>query len=96
MNPDSAVVRLSEEEIGGYLEFACHLAQLAGEAILPHFRAVIEVENKAGPDRYDPVTIADRAAEDAIRSEIKRVYPDHAIYGEELGRTAGHSSPTAL
>src|SRR5215471_18809150 len=36
MNPDSAVVRLSEEEIGGYLEFACHLAQLAGEAILPH------------------------------------------------------------
>jgi len=91
MNPD---VGLAPEQISSYLEFACRLGELAGEVILPHFRAPLEVDNKAAPGGYDPVTVADRAAEEAIRSEIVRVYPEHAIYGEEHGRTPGSAGLT--
>src|SRR6185436_9644012 len=60
------------------------MADAAGAAIRPHFRNRVAVEDK--PDR-SPVTIADRAAEAAIRSLIERAWPDHGIYGEELGQT---------
>jgi len=94
MDSESVAARLSEEEIGSYLEFALCLGELAGDAILPHFRSALDIENKARTGQYDPVTIADRAAEDAIRNEIRRVYPDHAIYGEERGRAPGTSGLT--
>ncbi len=77
-----------QSAIDEYLAFACRLAEIAGAAIMPHFRAQIEVENKAARG-YDPVTIADKSAEDAIRREIARAYPDHGIVGEEQGAAAG-------
>ena len=80
---------LDDREIETYVAFACHLAELAGRTILPHFRTRIDVDNKAGDGGYDPVTVADRAAEQAIRDEIARVYPGHGIAGEEHGSTAG-------
>lgn len=70
--------------------FAEHLAGLAGQAILPHFRAALDVENKAG-EVFDPVTVADRAAERAMREAIAARYPDHGIIGEEEGATPGSS-----
>jgi len=82
--------KLTDREIAEYVAFACHLGEVAGRVILPHFRAAIDVENKgAGSGFFDPVTIADRAAERAIRDEIARVYPGHGIYGEEHGATRG-------
>jgi len=77
-----------------YLEFAVRVAAAAGEAILPHFRAAIAVEDKGGARGYDPVTEADRAAEELIRAEILRAYPDHGVLGEEHGRDAGTSRYT--
>ncbi|MFZ5608468.1 MAG: inositol monophosphatase family protein [Pseudomonadota bacterium] len=71
--------------------FAAALARRAGAAILPFFRSVLEVENKAPPGGYDPVTEADRAAEQAIIEEIRRHYPDDAIEGEEYGHQPGTS-----
>jgi len=94
MDPHSSLRRLTDPEIRGYLEFACRLGELAGEAILPHFRAALEVGNKAAAGAYDPVTIADRAAEEVISREISRVYPEHAIHGEEYGRSPGASPLT--
>ncbi len=88
------LARLTDDKIREYLEFACHLGKLAGEAILPHFRSALTVENKSASGGYDPVTIADRAAEEAITREIARVYPEHAIYGEEHGRSPGVSPLT--
>jgi myo-inositol-1(or 4)-monophosphatase len=38
---------------------------------------------------YDPVTVADHAAESVIRDAIKAAYPTHGIHGEEHGREAG-------
>jgi histidinol phosphatase-like enzyme (inositol monophosphatase family) len=93
MDPQRNLTALPEPEIRGYLEFACRLGELAGKAILPHFRAALDVGNKAASG-YDPVTIADRAAEEAISSEISRVYPEHSIYGEEYGRSPGASPLT--
>ena len=74
-----------------YLEFARHVAEAAGQVILPHFREVIAVEDKGGAREYDPVTEADRAAEAVIRAEIARAYPTHGIFGEEHGRVQGTS-----
>jgi myo-inositol-1(or 4)-monophosphatase len=94
MNSDGAVIGLTDDELRAYLAFASHLGETGGRAILPHFRAQLDARNKAGPGGFDPVTIADLAAETAIRAEINRAYPDHAIYGEEQGRAPGSSPLT--
>ena len=77
-----------------FVEFAFHLADLADAQILPRFRAPVGMENKSKGGGFDPVTVADREAEAAIRREIRRVYPDHGILGEEHGFDAGSSAYT--
>ena len=81
-------------DLAQYLDFAHRTAEVAGEAILPHFRRAIEVEDKRNFMGYDPVTVADRAAETVIRGAIKAAYPDHGIHGEEHGREQGSSALT--
>lgn len=66
--------------------FLGYLADLAGAAILPHFRANGVVDSK-GINRFDPVTAADREAEQVIRTAIGARYPDDGILGEEFGTT---------
>ena len=83
--PESRSAAVDDRALTEFTGFASRLAEIAARAILPYFRATINVENKAGAGRYDPVTIADRAAEAAIRDEITRVYPNHGILGEEHG-----------
>jgi histidinol phosphatase-like enzyme (inositol monophosphatase family) len=80
---------MDDRALTEYTKFACWLADIAGRTILPHFRASLEVENKSVGSGFDPVTLADRRAEQAIRDEIQRVYPGHGILGEEHGATAG-------
>ena len=48
------------------------------------------MENKLGDGRFDPVTEADKAAEQVLREEIRRRYPSHGICGEEFGVEAGN------
>ena len=76
------------------LAFARDIAEAAGQAILPHFRAAIPVEDKGGAAGYDPVTVADRAAESVIRARIAARHPDHGIRGEEHGWQRGSSAHT--
>jgi histidinol phosphatase-like enzyme (inositol monophosphatase family) len=90
---DRTTDSLSDIELDEYLEFACWLAEQAGHAILPHFRSSFGVGNKAATG-YDPVTLADRQAEELIRREIARTYPSHGIIGEEYGSQPGKSSLT--
>ena len=85
---------MSPRDAADYLEFAYRTALAAGAAILPHFREVIAVEDKRNFMGYDPVTVADREAEEVIRAAIRRAYPDHGIHGEEHGRVAGSSPCT--
>jgi len=70
-------------ELDRYLALATLLADAAGEAIRPYFRQPLAVDDK--PD-LSPVTIADRAAEMAMRRLIARHFPEHGIFGEEFGR----------
>ena len=84
----------SDPQLGEFAAFALEAARAAGAAILPHFRAPLDVEDKGGARGYDPVTEADRAAEAVIRDAIARRYPDHGIEGEEQGRQPGTSSFT--
>ncbi|TFF33951.1 histidinol-phosphatase [Pseudomonas sp. RIT623] len=81
---------LSTAQIGEFRAFAEQLADAAAHAIQPYFRASLEVEDKGGR-LYDPVTVADKAAEDAMRALIQARYPQHGILGEEQGTVAGSS-----
>jgi myo-inositol-1(or 4)-monophosphatase len=72
-----------------YLALAHELADQAGAAILPHFRRAIRIDNKAAGKGFDPVTVADRAAERVIRKVIRARCPDHSIEGEEYDAHAG-------
>jgi myo-inositol-1(or 4)-monophosphatase len=47
------------------------------------------VKNKDSGKGYDPVTIADQAAERVIRAAIAKSYPDHGILGEEFAAVRG-------
>ena len=69
-------------ETDHFLALAIDLADAAGEAIRPHFRRPIAVDDK--PD-LSPVTAADRAAETAMRQLIAARFPAHGIIGEEFG-----------
>ncbi|WP_370676838.1 histidinol-phosphatase [Pleomorphomonas sp. PLEO] len=64
--------------------FFDRLADAASAAIIPHFRTALAVENKL-EGAFDPVTIADKAGEMAMRELIGAAYPDHGILGEEFG-----------
>ncbi len=74
---------LSPADLDEFASLAMRLADAAGEVIRPYFRQPLAVDDK--PD-LTPVTIADRAAEQAMRSLIESRFPDHGIIGEEFGR----------
>jgi myo-inositol-1(or 4)-monophosphatase len=73
-----------------YLSFARELADAAGRAAMPYFRAGTPVDNK-DPAAFDPVTAADKAAERAMRDMIRARWPEHGIVGEEEGSHPGSS-----
>lgn len=70
------------------------MADAAREAISPHFRALSDIENKKSDGAFDPVTIADRAAETAMREILAEMRPQDAIHGEEFGQQDGTSGWT--
>lgn len=84
----------SEGELRTLCEFACELADAASVVTQRYFRQQLDVDNKLSGSDFDPVTIADRAAEDAIRNLISKRYPTHGIYGEEHGTVTGTSNLT--
>lgn len=64
------------------VDFAAELADIARAETLSYFRRRIDVEHKG--DR-SPVTVADRATEQAMRKRIRERYPRHGVVGEEFG-----------
>jgi len=77
------------DEIHRRFAFAQHLADIAGEIIRPYFRRPIAVRDKGGFGFFDPVTEADRRAEEAIRVRIGAEFPGDGIIGEEFGMSPG-------
>lgn len=70
------------------------LADAARPEALLHFRASALVADDKGAGHFDPVTVADRAAEKAMRTVLARERPDDAILGEEFGHQPGTTGLT--
>ena len=76
------------------LQIAHLMADAARAAILPHFRRPgLESQNKDAAG-FDPVTVADRAAETAMRAVLAQYRPEDGIWGEEFGQQSGTSGRT--
>jgi histidinol phosphatase-like enzyme (inositol monophosphatase family) len=86
----SEPVAVQPAELKGYTRVALELAERAGAATLPYFRAELAVDNKRPEGRYDPVTEADREAEQVLRRGLEIEYPEHGILGEEFGHREGN------
>jgi myo-inositol-1(or 4)-monophosphatase len=69
-------------DLKGFLD---RLAAASSEVILPYFRTSLSVEDKSRGASFDPVTAADRAAEQVMRALIRQHFPSHGIIGEEFG-----------
>lgn len=67
-----------------FLPFLEELAGASGAIVRRHYLTGVVAQAKADSS---PVTIADRAAERAMRELIDTRYPDHGILGEEYGQT---------
>ncbi|MDG2341142.1 MAG: inositol monophosphatase family protein, partial [Paracoccaceae bacterium] len=82
---------ISENLKSDLIRVAGLLADAARIETLRYFRTTnLGLENKE-TDSFDPVTIADRAAEKAMRDILALERPDDAILGEEFGRKPGTS-----
>jgi len=73
-------------ELDDLLRIARRAAAIAGEVIMPLYQSGLTVELKA--DRT-PVTLAERRAEEAVRTFLEAECPSHGIIGEEFGEKAG-------
>ena len=79
------------------LIFARKLADLARSATLPYFRNSTPVESKnTNYGDFDPVTAADRGAEEAMRKLLNQERPEDGIIGEEFGEKPTQSGWTWL
>lgn len=85
---------ISFDQRESLLTTAHSMADAARAAILPFFRGNnLQTENKLS-DGFDPVTVADRAGEEAMRAVLAELRPDDAIIGEEFGTKNGSSGFT--
>jgi len=66
------------------IQFFNTLCDAAARETLPRFRQKVDVVNKLKAG-FDPVTEADREAENTIRTLILEQFPSHGIIGEEHG-----------
>ena len=64
------------------IPFLKYLSLESSAIIKLYFRTDLSVYNKADDS---PVTIADKKAEEKMRTIIKKEFPDHGIIGEEFG-----------
>jgi histidinol-phosphatase len=78
-----------QDELTRRFEFAREAAQEAGRLTLRYFQsATLKIDTKSDAS---PVTIADREAEQLLRREIAKAFPDDALLGEEFGEQDGTS-----
>jgi 3'(2'),5'-bisphosphate nucleotidase len=62
------------------LDVALRLAHQAGEAIMEHYQMGLDVDRKA---HDEPVTLADRVADDLITAGLRAAFPEDGLLSEE-------------
>ena len=65
------------------LDFAVDLARAAGAAILEQYKRPLDIETKNFDDDAEPVTQADRIANELIVTRLEREFPNDGILAEE-------------
>jgi 3'(2'), 5'-bisphosphate nucleotidase len=65
------------------LDVAVDLARAAGAAILEHYEGPLDIEQKNFDDDSEPVTQADRIANELIVTRLQREFPNDGILAEE-------------
>jgi histidinol phosphatase-like enzyme (inositol monophosphatase family) len=83
---------MSDED--GLIAVAHELADAARVATLRHFRQSLLSAETKDEDRFDPVTVADRESEAAMRAILAQRRPDDGILGEEFAAATGTSGWT--
>ncbi len=87
-------IEFSDAERADIFATADELAGAARTATLRYFRTSgLDIGNKQ-QTHFDPVTIADREAEEAMRAILARRRPHDAVLGEEFGSISGDSGLT--
>jgi histidinol phosphatase-like enzyme (inositol monophosphatase family) len=87
-------IELGAEQQTSLIETAHAAADAAREITLQYFRGTsLNTQSKLEAG-FDPVTVADRGAEEAMRKIISEMRPDDAIHGEEFGPKEGTSGLT--
>ncbi|MCF1708755.1 inositol monophosphatase family protein [Tabrizicola sp. J26] len=84
----------SQQEVADLIATANALADVARVATLAHFRSDGLTADSKEDHRFDPVTVADRLAEDRMREVLAARRPQDAILGEERGASQGTSGLT--
>lgn len=69
-------------------------AARAGANVLVRSMSKLESLNVEQKERFDFASEADRMAEVAIVSELRRAHPDYAVLGEEGGHSKGNRGPS--
>jgi 3'(2'), 5'-bisphosphate nucleotidase len=72
-----------QNKYGRELAVAVDLARAAGAAILAQYNEPLRVEQKTNLDDVEPVTQADRIANELIVNRLKREFPADGILAEE-------------
>lgn len=65
--------------------FIIELSRAAEKVAMKYYRKAFTIHDKNNFGNFDPVSVADKEAEKAVRSLINGVYPSHGIIGEEFG-----------
>ncbi len=78
----------TSESYAREMSVALELAREAGAAILSFYDGPLDIEQKFGADDREPVTQADKVANELIVSRIRREFPDDGILAEESIDTA--------
>lgn len=88
------MTRIDDTTRAALVAAAHALADAARIETLAHFRAPGLTADTKETDRFDPVTVADRASEAAMRAILADLRPDDAILGEEYAAKAGTTGLT--
>ena len=67
------------------LSFAINIAEEAGKILLRYWKTNLNIEYKV--DKFDPVTVADKEADEFIRSQISQIFSEDLILSEENSLT---------
>ena len=85
-SPMSGIIK--QQSYDHELRIALELAREAGAAILDLYQGPLEIEQKASADDREPVTQADKLANEIIVARLRQEFPADGILAEESIDTA--------